>query len=62
MYLMVCSFCEILIVGGCVGLLFIISSKRVIICLLEIKYDLWEMLVIGVGVDRVFRNSFEELC
>ena len=43
-------------------LLFIIGSKRVTVCLLEMNYDLWEMLVIGVGVDRVFRNSFEDLC
>ena len=42
--------------------LFIIGSKRVIICLLEMKYELWKMLIIGVGVDRVFRNSFEDLC
>ena len=44
------------------NLLFLIDSKRVIICILQLKYDLWKMLVIGVGVDRVFRNSFEELC
>ena len=44
------------------GLLFIIGPKRVTVCLLEMNYDLWEMLVIGVGVDRVFRNSFEDLC
>ena len=43
-------------------LLLLIGSKRVIICILQLKYELWKMLVIGVGVDRVFRNSFEDLC
>ena len=61
MYLMVCRFCEILIVGGGVDLLFVIGSKRVIICILKLVYDLWKMLVIGVGVGRVFRTSFEKI-
>ena len=42
-------------------LLFIVSSKCVIVYLLELVYGLWRMLIVGGNVDSVLRGSFKNL-
>ena len=42
-------------------LLFIVSSKCVILYLLELVYGLWRVLIVGGNVDCVLRSSFERL-